>query len=192
MNTNRLAYALSMSSLLSLPLSIACDDGCSYCRFDVGLHEAMMSLGVGKLKDEVICTLARQLTEVAAMAYVLRFATLLSLYVGVLSLPAQRRSSRLWKWDQVLAQNVPHGSSHSVSDIVDTFFKKSHPDQGGDNKKDMLQKAIVQPVSTSAVNVGVAIHLISNGLNELTRSSEEGRGAEKGCAITTGSVMRHA
>ncbi|GKE39600.1 hypothetical protein Tco_1463005, partial [Tanacetum coccineum] len=56
----------------------------------------------------------------------------------------------------------------------------------------MLQKAIVQPVSTSAVNVGVAVHPISDGLNELTRSSEEGRGAEKGCAITTGSVMRHA
>ncbi|GJW85472.1 hypothetical protein Tco_0158617 [Tanacetum coccineum] len=102
MNTNRLAYALSMPLLLSLLISIACDDGCrSYCRFDVGLHEAMMSLGVGKLKDEVICTLARQLTEVAAMAYVLRFATLLSLYVGVLSLPAQRRSSRLWQWDQI-------------------------------------------------------------------------------------------
>ncbi|GKB03689.1 hypothetical protein Tco_0831832, partial [Tanacetum coccineum] len=74
----------------------------SYCRFDVGLHEAMMSLGPGKLKDEVICTLARQLREVAAMAGVLRFATLLSLiYVGVLSLSAQRRSSRLWQWDQV-------------------------------------------------------------------------------------------
>ncbi|GKD69614.1 hypothetical protein Tco_1323704 [Tanacetum coccineum] len=69
--------------------------------FDVRLHEAMMSLGVGKLKDEVICTLACQLTKVAAMAYVLRFATLLSLYVGVLSLPAQRRSSRLWQWDQI-------------------------------------------------------------------------------------------
>ncbi|GJT88079.1 hypothetical protein Tco_1069796 [Tanacetum coccineum] len=35
------------------------------------------------------------------MVDVLRFATLLSLiYVGVLSLPAQRRSSRLWQWDQ--------------------------------------------------------------------------------------------
>ncbi|GJY94373.1 hypothetical protein Tco_0510734 [Tanacetum coccineum] len=74
----------------------------SYCRFDVGLHEAIMSLGVGKFKDDVICTWARQLTEVAAMADVLRFATLLSLiYVGVLSLPAQRRSSRLWQWDQI-------------------------------------------------------------------------------------------
>ncbi|GJZ59628.1 hypothetical protein Tco_0615444 [Tanacetum coccineum] len=46
----------------------------------------------------------RQLTEVAAMADVLRFATLLSLYVGVLSLPAQRRSSRLWQWDQVVLE----------------------------------------------------------------------------------------
>ncbi|GKA13725.1 hypothetical protein Tco_0693371 [Tanacetum coccineum] len=69
----------------------AIGDEPGYCRFDVGLHEAMMSLGVRKLKDEVICTLAHQLTEVAAMADVLRFATLLSLiYVGVLSLPAQR------------------------------------------------------------------------------------------------------
>nr|GFA53612.1 hypothetical protein [Tanacetum cinerariifolium] len=102
MNTNRLAYALSMPLLLSLPLSIACDDGCSYCRFDVGLHEAMMSLGVGKLKDEVVYTLAGKPTEVAAMAGVLHFATLLSLiYVGVLSLQAQRRPSRLWQWDQV-------------------------------------------------------------------------------------------
>ncbi|GJT18017.1 hypothetical protein Tco_0876723 [Tanacetum coccineum] len=73
----------------------------SYCRFDVGLHEAMLSLGVGEFKDEVVCTCARQLTEVAAMADVLRFATLLSLiYVGVLSLPTQRKSSRLWQWDQ--------------------------------------------------------------------------------------------
>ncbi|GJY26074.1 hypothetical protein Tco_0400800, partial [Tanacetum coccineum] len=83
----------------------------SYYRFDVGLHEAMMSLGVGKLKDEVVCTLARRLTEVAAMADVLRFATLLSLiFVGVLSLPAQRRTGvgtgnkakgrpRKWSWD---------------------------------------------------------------------------------------------
>ncbi|GJT22409.1 hypothetical protein Tco_0892346 [Tanacetum coccineum] len=171
----------------------------------------MMSLEVGKLKDEVICTLARQLTEVAAMAYVLRFATLLSLYVGVLSLPAQRKSSRLWQWDQVLAQNVPHGSIYSVSDIVDTFFKKSHPghylchkvvlsafndtahypDQGGDNKKDMLQKAIVQPVSTSDVNVGVAVHPISDGLNELTRSSEEGTGAEKGVSELPTTAEQH-
>ncbi|GJT52990.1 hypothetical protein Tco_0988044 [Tanacetum coccineum] len=79
----------------------AIGDEPGYCRFDVGLHEAMMSLEVGKLKDEVICTLAWQLMEVAAMADVLRFATLLSLiYVGVLSLPAQRMSSRLWQWDQ--------------------------------------------------------------------------------------------
>ncbi|GJU60864.1 integrase, catalytic region, zinc finger, CCHC-type containing protein [Tanacetum coccineum] len=64
-----------------------------YYRFDVGLHEAMMSLGVGKLKDEVVCILARRLMEVAAMADVLRFATLLSLiFVGVLSLSAQRRT----------------------------------------------------------------------------------------------------
>nr|GEY51121.1 hypothetical protein [Tanacetum cinerariifolium] len=63
----------------------------SYCRFDVGLHEAMMSLEVGKLKDEVVYTLAGQPTKVAAMAGVLHFATLLNLiYVGVLSLPAQR------------------------------------------------------------------------------------------------------
>ncbi|GKE10387.1 hypothetical protein Tco_1413938, partial [Tanacetum coccineum] len=78
----------------------------SYCRFDVGLHEPMMSLGVGKLKDEVICTLARQLTEVAAMADVLRFATLLSLiYVGVLSLPAQRRNPSNTSYAE------PHGSN---------------------------------------------------------------------------------
>ncbi|GJX99955.1 bZIP transcription factor 16-like protein [Tanacetum coccineum] len=32
-------------------------NGNNYCRFDVGLHDAMMSLGVGKLKDEVVCTL---------------------------------------------------------------------------------------------------------------------------------------
>ncbi|GJS93038.1 hypothetical protein Tco_0800006 [Tanacetum coccineum] len=89
-----------VARLSSLSRTLLLEDIRSYCRFDVGLHEAMMSLGVGKLKDEVICTLARQLTEVAAMAYVLRFATLLSLYVGVLSLPAQRRSSRLWQWDQ--------------------------------------------------------------------------------------------
>nr|GEV20595.1 hypothetical protein [Tanacetum cinerariifolium] len=74
-----LAYALSMPPLLSLPLSMACDDGCSYCSFDVGLHEAMMSLEVGKIKDEVVYTLARRLTKVAAMADVLHFATLLSL-----------------------------------------------------------------------------------------------------------------
>nr|GEW23771.1 hypothetical protein [Tanacetum cinerariifolium] len=62
----------------------------------------MMSLGVGKIKDEVVYTLAGQPTEVASMADVLRYATLLSLiYVGVLSLPTQRRSSRLWQWDQV-------------------------------------------------------------------------------------------
>ncbi|GJU28449.1 hypothetical protein Tco_1167070 [Tanacetum coccineum] len=53
----------------------------------------MISLGVGKLKDEVVYTLAWRLTEVAAMADVLRFATLLRLiFVGVLSLPAQRRT----------------------------------------------------------------------------------------------------
>ncbi|GJY69012.1 hypothetical protein Tco_0471994 [Tanacetum coccineum] len=89
------------------------------------------------------------------MADVLRFATLLSL--GVLSLSAQPRSSRLWQWDQVLARNAPHGLSYSVSDNVNTFFKKSHPchylchqvvlsafndtarypDQEGDNKKGM-------------------------------------------------------
>nr|GEU83977.1 hypothetical protein [Tanacetum cinerariifolium] len=64
----------------------------SYFRFDVGLHEAMMSLGVVKLKDEVIYTLVGQPKEVAAMAGVLHFATLLSLiYVGVLSLLAQHR-----------------------------------------------------------------------------------------------------
>ncbi|GJZ46454.1 hypothetical protein Tco_0594050 [Tanacetum coccineum] len=75
----------------------------------------MMSLGVGKLKDEVVCTLALRLTEVAAMVIVLCFATLLSLiFVGVLSLPAQRRSSRLWQWDQVLARNVPHGQTVTV------------------------------------------------------------------------------
>ncbi|GJZ21136.1 putative reverse transcriptase domain-containing protein [Tanacetum coccineum] len=92
MNTNRLAYALSMLPLLLLPLSMACDDDFSYYRYDVGLHEAMISLGVGKLKDEVVYTLAWRLTEVAAMVDVLRFATLLSLiFVGVLSLPVQRR-----------------------------------------------------------------------------------------------------
>ncbi|GJW58616.1 disulfide isomerase-like protein 1-6 [Tanacetum coccineum] len=86
------AYAPLIPQLLSLPLSMTLDDSDRYCRFDVGLHEAIMSLGVGKFKDDVICTWARQLTEVAAMADVLRFATLLSLiYVGVLSLPAQRR-----------------------------------------------------------------------------------------------------
>ncbi|GJT55420.1 hypothetical protein Tco_0990474 [Tanacetum coccineum] len=119
MNINRLAYALSMSPLLLLPLSIACDDGCSYCRFDVGLHEAMMSLGVGKLKDKVICTLAWQLLEVAAMAYVLRFATLLSLYIGILSLPAQSMSSRLWQWDQTVVaamDGVSYGSHTSGSE----------------------------------------------------------------------------
>ncbi|GJW52567.1 hypothetical protein Tco_0096652 [Tanacetum coccineum] len=91
-----LLYALSMPPLLRCA-NIACDYGCSACR----LVKAHRPTRVGKLKDEVICTLARQLTEVAAMAYVLRFATLLSLYVGVLSLPAQRRSSRLWQWDQI-------------------------------------------------------------------------------------------
>ncbi|GJX96861.1 hypothetical protein Tco_0352659 [Tanacetum coccineum] len=90
-----LLYALSMPPLLRCA-NIACDYGCSACR----LVKAHRPTRVGKLKDEVICTLARQLTEVAAMAYVLRFATLLSLYIGVLSLQAQRRSSRLWQWDQ--------------------------------------------------------------------------------------------
>ncbi|GJT71917.1 hypothetical protein Tco_1031203 [Tanacetum coccineum] len=47
---------------------MACDDDFSYYRYDVGLHEAMISLGVGKLKDEVVYTLAWRLTEVAAMA----------------------------------------------------------------------------------------------------------------------------
>ncbi|GJT80372.1 hypothetical protein Tco_1054714 [Tanacetum coccineum] len=116
------------------------------------------------------------------MAGVLRFATLLSLiYVGVLSLPAQRRSSRLWQWDQVLARNVPHGSSHSVSDIVDTFFKKSHPshylyhqvvlfafndtarypDQGGDNKKGVMVEINKVSISrASAMNkVGESIFM---------------------------------
>ncbi|GJZ04013.1 hypothetical protein Tco_0537288 [Tanacetum coccineum] len=44
------------------------------------------------------------------MADVLRFATLLSLYVGVLSLLAQRRSSRLWQWDQ-------HGEAWETRDF---------------------------------------------------------------------------
>ncbi|GKC74203.1 hypothetical protein Tco_1120086 [Tanacetum coccineum] len=57
------------------------------------VREYLIGTGVGKLKDEVVYTLAWRLTEVAAMADVLRFATLLSLiFVGVLSLPAQRRT----------------------------------------------------------------------------------------------------
>ena len=49
----------------------------------LGIHEAMMSLGVGRTKDEVICILLRQLTKVAAMANVLshRFAPLLMLCI---------------------------------------------------------------------------------------------------------------
>ncbi|GKD14374.1 endoglucanase 24-like protein [Tanacetum coccineum] len=43
-------------------------NGDRFCRCDIGLHEAMMSLGAGKIKEEVVCTLARQLAKVAAMA----------------------------------------------------------------------------------------------------------------------------
>ncbi|GJU88308.1 hypothetical protein Tco_1300731 [Tanacetum coccineum] len=73
---------------------------------------------------------------------------------------------------KVLDQNVPHGSSHSVSDSVDTFFKKSHPDhylyhqvvlsafndiarypdQGGDNKKgvsDMVATIDAEPYAVT-------------------------------------------
>ncbi|GJU14977.1 putative reverse transcriptase domain-containing protein [Tanacetum coccineum] len=90
---------------------MACDDDFSYYRYDVGLHETMISLGMGKLKDEVVYTLAWRLTEVAAMADVLRFATLLSLiFVSVLSLPVQHRTGvgtgnkakgrpRKWSWN---------------------------------------------------------------------------------------------
>ncbi|GJR30165.1 putative reverse transcriptase domain-containing protein [Tanacetum coccineum] len=65
---------------------------------------------------------------------------------------------------QVLARNVPHGSSYSISDNVDIFFKKSHPghylchqvvlsafndiayypDQGGDNNKDLFSQKMNQ------------------------------------------------
>ena len=47
------------------------------------IHEAMMSLGVGRTKDEVVCILARQLTKVAAMTSILfhRLAPLLILYM---------------------------------------------------------------------------------------------------------------
>ena len=42
-----------------------------------------MSLGVGRTKDEVVCSLARQLTKVAAMTNILfhRLAPLLMLYM---------------------------------------------------------------------------------------------------------------
>ena len=68
----------------------------------LGIHEAMMSLGVGRTKDEVICILARQLTKVAAMANVLshRFAPLLMLcimrMVAVLILRSCVASLQIW------------------------------------------------------------------------------------------------
>ncbi|GKB78569.1 DNA-directed RNA polymerases II, IV and V subunit 11 [Tanacetum coccineum] len=43
-------------------------NGDRFCRCDIGLHEAMMSLEARKIKEEVVCTLARQLAKVAAMA----------------------------------------------------------------------------------------------------------------------------
>nr|GEV69451.1 cystinosin homolog [Tanacetum cinerariifolium] len=49
---------------------------------DVDQCVTMSGLGVRKIKDEVVCTLARRLTEVAAMADVLRFTTLLRLMDG--------------------------------------------------------------------------------------------------------------
>nr|GEU88994.1 hypothetical protein [Tanacetum cinerariifolium] len=61
-------------------------------------------------------------------------------------------------------------------------------------------KPIVQPTSTSAINIGVDVHPIGDGLNELARSSKEAAIAEKGRAsrnvrrrlTTTGSIIRES
>ncbi|GJW01497.1 cation-transporting P-type ATPase [Tanacetum coccineum] len=106
----------------------------SYYRYDVGLHEAMISLGVGKLKDEVVYTLAWRLTEVAAMADVLRFTTLLSLiFVGVLSLPAQRSPQLLLLYGigpiadiEKVTVPVVH-DNHLVGNKSERCYARLHP-----------------------------------------------------------------